>query len=238
MALCGITARNDEQAELISSLMDKNVRLTLIDGALGSGKTLIATAFAMHLYLGNERKLKANKIIITRPIGKNILGTLPGDEIQKVFPYLGGFTSAIEVINETQVGAYRAFEHGIRTGLSLFNFDSKQFKMTFAQDYIEDHILVKSLDTVNGFSFKDAVILVDEAQNAPLQDLKKIIGRASENTRVVIMFDTKQKEFKNDQDGCEKLIDAVMNYGDQELIKYHKLTKVERSKLAEFADKL
>lgn len=213
MSICGISGRNEEQKELIATLCDKNVDLTIIEGALGSGKTLIATAFAMDLYTRN----KADKIVISRPMVPDEdedIGFLPGTEEEKLDPYLAGFHCAIDVIEGYKYGAKHEWSSGLLDG----------------------RIEAKSLATIKGASYKHAVMMLDEAQDATLSQIKKFIGRASSHSKVIVMGDNKQKSRENHH-GFLDLISKVHD-NNYDFIKYVKLTKVERSKLAAFADKL
>jgi PhoH-like ATPase len=213
MALMKITAKNDEQKELIASLCDKSIELIIIDGALGSGKTLIATAYALDMFSRN----KIDKIVISRPMvcdEDEDMGFLPGTEQEKLDPYLSGFNCAVEFINRVSYGAKDTWNQGLQTG----------------------QIEGKSLATIKGASYDNAILLLDEAQDATLSQIKKFIGRASSHSKVIVMGDNRQKS-KDKYVGFQELIDKAL-YSNHSFIKYVRLNQVERSQLAAFADKL
>lgn len=215
MSVCGISGKNEEQKELIRAVLDKNIDLIVVQGALGSGKTIVVTACALELCIG---KTGFDNIVISRPMipdeGEDI-GFLPGDELEKIGPYLSGFHCAAQEL------------------------DSLSSKMNYYQEMImgesSDCITTaKSLATVKGASYSHSILILDEAQCATLSQLKKWIGRSSRHSKVVILGDVGQKSNEKN-DGFERLIDIAENSG-KDFIKVIRLTKVERSRLAEFAD--
>jgi PhoH-like ATPase len=213
MALCNITAKNDKQKEVVRALCDRNIDLIIIDGALGSGKTLLATAYALDQFSRN----RIDKIVISRPMINDLdenIGFLPGTEQEKLDPYLTGFNCSVEFINSVDYGAKDTWMQGLGSG----------------------QIEGKSLATIKGASYNNAILMLDEAQDATLSQIKKFIGRASSHSKVIIMGDNKQKS-REKFVGFEALIDKVI-YGDYDFIKYVKLNIVERSRIADFADKL
>lgn len=217
MAVCGITARNEGQKKLIKSILDKNIDLTIVNGALGSGKTLVVTACAVELL----NRFKVDRIVVTRPMvpdQNEAIGHLPGTEEQKLDPYLGGFHCAALEIDELT-----GFRHEVQ---KTFNPEIPPF----------GSVITKSLATIKGCSYSNSIMILDEAQDATLSQLKKFIGRAGRNTKVIVMGDLKQKSNKN-MVGFDLLI-AEAEKGTHDFINLIKLTEVERSRLADFADKL
>lgn len=217
MSVAGISGKNEEQKELIRAMLDKNVDLVVLKGALGSGKTLVVTACAIELY--NNRHGIAN-IVITRPMvpdDNEEIGFLPGTEEEKLSPYLGGFYCAAQEID-------------------LLNGKMKDATEIIMGEAPKCPTIAKSLATIKGCSYSDSIMILDEAQDATLSQLKKFIGRAGRGSKVVVMGDLRQKSNTNNT-GFEQLIAEAEKSG-KDFIKVLELIKVERSRLAEFADKL
>lgn len=216
MSVCGISGRNTGQKQFIKAMLNKDIDLVIVQGALGSGKTLVATACAAHLV--QQYKGQA-KIVISRPMvpdeGEEI-GFLPGTEEEKLEPYLGGFRCAAEEIDN----------------ITNFKYDVKKLMSGSFESPTE----AKSLATIKGCSYSDAVLILDEAQDATMSQIKKFIGRAGNGTKVVVIGDVRQKS-KKSATGFEQLISKVCT-NDHDFIRYVELTEVERSRLADFADKL
>lgn len=98
MSICGLVGRNKEQKDLVKTLMDDGVQLVIVDGGLGSGKTIVVTAYA----IDQCKNRKFDQMLITRPMvpdrGEEI-GYLPGTELEKLDPYLGCFHCAAEELH-------------------------------------------------------------------------------------------------------------------------------------------
>ena len=218
--ITGITGKNDEQKELIAHLCNPDIDLVVINGQLGSGKTLISTAYALHAY--NE--LDTRKIVISRPMvpdKEEDIGFLPGNIDEKMAPYLEGFESAIDFLDEVNQG-------GMNSGVN------HQWNLLKKDNTVEAFPLA----TIKGASFRNAVLILDEAQDATLSQLKKFIGRAGKGTKVIIMGDPGQITNNKIKSGLETLCDTILYGNNKDFIRFVKLNKVERSRLAQFADKL
>ena len=219
MSVCGIVGKNPEQKEMIKTILDKDIDLIIVNGALGSGKTLLSLACALHLH---ERG-KVDSIIISNPgqcTKRQNKGHLPGTERDKLDPFLGGFYCAAEEIDRDNGYGNSARE--------LVAGTNDRYPV----------IKAKELAYLKGSSFAFTLMILDEAQDADLSELRQFIGRASRGTKVIIMGDPKQLADER-INGLTALINYVENMKKQpDFIKVVTLTQVERSRLAEFADKL
>ena len=159
----GISARNKEQQFALYALRSK-IPLVCLTGIAGSGKTFLTLMASLEGL--NERKYE--RIILTRPIqtvGKDI-GFLPGDMKEKMAPWLS------PVIDN--------FRHAFK--------DVTYFETMITKGNIE----VAPLPYIRGRTFSDCIIIVDEAQNATVHELKTVITRTGNNSKIVLLGDTGQ----------------------------------------------
>ncbi len=159
----GVKARNKEQQFALYALRSK-IPLVCLTGIAGSGKTFLALMSALEGL--NERRYE--RIVLTRPIqtvGKDI-GFLPGDMKEKMSPWLS------PVIDN--------FRHAFK--------DVTYFEAMIAKGNIE----VAPLPYIRGRTFSDCLIIVDEAQNATVHELKTVITRTGNNSKIVLLGDTDQ----------------------------------------------
>lgn len=159
----GIRARNKEQNFAIHALRSK-IPLVCLTGIAGSGKTFLTLMASLECL--NERKYE--RIILTRPIqtvGKDI-GFLPGDMSEKMAPWLS------PVLDN--------FKHAFK--------DVTYFETMMSKGNIE----VAPLPYIRGRTFSDCIIIVDEAQNATVHELKTVITRTGDNSKIVLLGDTDQ----------------------------------------------
>ena len=159
-----IEAKNKEQVFALNLLLDDSIPLVTLTGMPGSGKTYLTLMTAINLI----EKQKKNRIIFTRPIqtvGKDI-GFLPGTLNEKMAPWLAPIVDNFR----NQFGDLSYFDIMIEKGT----------------------IDVAPLSYIRGRSFNDAVIIVDEAQNATVHELKTVITRTGNNSKVVLLGDIEQ----------------------------------------------
>lgn len=160
----GLTPRNIHQALALNLLMDPNMHLVSLTGAAGSGKTILALAAAIEMTI-EERRF--NKIIVTRstpPLAEEH-GFLPGTEEEKMDPWLGAISDNIEALHVSDASP------------------------TGSIQYVKEraNIQFKALNYIRGRSFQRALILIDECQNLTPHQMKAIITRAGEGSKVVCL---------------------------------------------------
>ena len=210
----GVKPKNKEQKCGLELLMDNDVPLVSLIGRAGSGKTLMAILAGLEQVLGNENG-KYNKIVISRPVqtlGKDI-GFLPGTMEEKMAPWMKPI------------------------------FDNMQYIMgkdkTFIEMYLQKGIIeIEALAYIRGRSISNAFIIIDEAQNLTAHEVKTIITRVGENTKIVLTGDIEQIDNIYTNETSNGLTYAVEKFKNSNLSGHITFKKGERSKLATEASKL
>lgn len=160
----GLTPRNLEQAMAMSLIANEDVDMTVMTGPAGSGKTLIALAYGLHAILEEGRYSKLIVARSTPPIAEDI-GFLPGTEEEKMAPWLAAFDDNLEILHGTDESC------------------------TGSIDYVKEraNIQFKSLNFMRGRSFNNAYIIIDEAQGLTQFQLKSVISRVGQDSKIVVL---------------------------------------------------
>ncbi len=212
----GIEPRNAEQAFAMNVLLDDEVKLVALTGKSGTGKTLLALAAALH------KNDSYKQILLARPIvalGNKDLGFLPGDEKQKIAPYMQPLFDNLNVIKHN------------------FSYQGKEIRLIEDMQKNEQ-LVIEALAYIRGRSLSDTFFIVDEAQNLTPHEIKTIITRAGEGTKIVFTGDIQQIDspyldmFSN---GLVYMIDRMRG---QSIFAHINLVKGERSFLSELASDL
>jgi PhoH-like ATPase len=212
----GIKPRNAEQAFAMDALLNPDIPLVTLTGKAGTGKTLLALAAALH----SKRSYK--QIFLARPavpLGNKDIGYLPGDINSKLHPYMQPLYDNLSVI-ENKLSGESSKGGGIRELL-----DSEK-------------IVVTPLSYIRGRSIVKVFFIVDEAQNLTPHEIKTIITRAGEKTKVVFTGDIFQIDhpyLDTQSNGLSYLIERMKG---QKLYAHINLEKGERSELSEVAIQL
>jgi PhoH-like ATPase len=215
--MCGITSRNLEQAFAFDALMDDDIKLVALQGLAGSGKTLISLAAALDKVLYEEQY---NKIVVTRPIisvGKE-LGFLPGSCLDKMEPWMKPIYDALDKIIE----------------LDRLTGKSK-IPATLEKDSI---IEVAPLSYIRGRSIEQAIIIVEEVQNLTPHEIKTLITRVGEGSKIILNGDIGQIDTPYLDSKSNALAHVISKFQNNNIFAYIKLLKSERSKLAELAARM
>ncbi len=210
----GVVPRNKEQSFAYDLLFDDDIPLVSLIGKAGSGKTLMAIASGLEQTLG-MKTAKYRKIIISRPVqplGKDI-GFLPGTMQDKMLPWLKPIQDNIQHIMGDD-----------RTMLSAYVERGK--------------IEIEALTYIRGRSISNAFVIIDEAQNLTAHEVKTIITRIGENTKIVLTGDIEQIDNVYTNETSNGLTYAVEKFKESELAGHITFRKGERSKLATAAAKL
>ena len=216
VAAYGITPRNAEQTFALSALMNTDIQLVTVSGKAGTGKTLLALAAAL------ERRRYYRQIFIARPIvplSNRDMGFLPGDIQAKLDPYIQPLFDNLGVIQN-----------------QFPEQDSNNRRVKELLD--EGKLVVAPLSYIRGRSLVKIYFIVDEAQNLTPHEVKTIITRAGENTKVVFTGDIFQIDhpyLDAYSNGLSYLIDKMQG---QKIYAHINLEKGERSELAELASNL
>lgn len=211
-----IKPRNAEQAFAVNALLNDDIKLVALQGVAGTGKTLIALASAL------EQKHKYNQIILARPIiplSNRDIGFLPGDANEKISPYMQPLWDNLKFIK------------------SQFKSTEKKSKIL---DEMEEsgELSITALAFIRGRSLSNVMFIIDEAQNLTPHEVKTIITRAGEGTKVVFTGDINQIDtpyMDEESNGLTYVIDRLKGHP---LFASVRLEKGERSELANLANEL
>ncbi|MBW6515199.1 MAG: PhoH family protein [Candidatus Cloacimonetes bacterium] len=220
----GIKARNDEQTMAIDLLLDDKVQMVSLIGKAGTGKTLIAIAAGLQKVVEENRY---SRLVISRPIsplGKD-LGYLPGTKGEKFDPWMQPIYDNMEILIHS---------HGEQEESRNGKIFSK--KRPSINDYL-DHgfIELEPLTYIRGRSLPDQYIIIDEAQNLTPHEMKTIITRAGEGTKIVLTGDPYQIDIPYLDSESNGLSMSVEKLKKEEIVGHITLEKGERSRLADIA---
>ena len=212
----GIVPRNAEQSFALEILNDPNIKLVALTGKAGTGKTLLALASAL------KQADMFKQILLARPIvalANKDLGFLPGDEKQKIAPYMQPLFDNLNVI---------------KAQLTPGSPDIKRI------DDLQknNQLVIEALAFIRGRSLSETFCIIDEAQNLTPHEVKTIITRAGEGTRMVFTGDIQQIDspyLDAQSNGLAYMVDKMKG---QELFAHINLIKGERSELSELASNL
>ena len=211
----GIDSRNKEQAFAIDMLMDPNVKIVSLIGRAGSGKTLLAIAAGLQQTIGlRTDENHYSRLIVSRPVqplGKDI-GFLPGTMEEKMLPWL----------------------MPIQDNLKFLMGDRANMQMYMEKGKIE----IEALTYIRGRSIANAFIVIDEAQNLTKHEIKTIITRIGEGTKIVLTGDIEQIDNVYVNETSNGLAHAVENFKQYPISGHVTFTKGERSELATLASKV
>lgn len=212
----GIEPRNAEQSFAFEVLNDPEIKLVALTGKAGTGKTLLALAAA----LGQQADYK--QILLARPVvalSNKDLGFLPGDAQEKVAPYMQPLFDNLNVIKHQ------------------FAANSSEIKRLEDMQKSEQ-LVIEALAFIRGRSLSETYCIIDEAQNLTPHEIKTIITRAGEGTKMVFTGDIQQIDqpyLDSQSNGLVYMIDRMR---DQNLFAHVNLVKGERSRLSELASNL
>ncbi|MGG1877721.1 PhoH family protein [Paenibacillus cisolokensis] len=207
----GISARNAQQRMALELLLNDDIPLVTITGKAGTGKTLLALAAGLSK-VEDEHKYK--KLLIARPVvpmGKDI-GYLPGEKDEKLRPWMQPIYDNLEYLFDTKKAG-----------------DIDKILMGLGS------IQVEALTYIRGRSIPGQFIIVDEAQNLSRHEVKTIVSRAGEGSKVILMGDPEQIDHPYLDAVSNGLTYVVERFKQEGLSGHITLTKGERSKLAQLA---
>lgn len=212
----GIEPRNAEQSFALDVLSDPDVKLVAVTGKAGTGKTLLALAAAL------SQLTTYKQILLARPIvalSNKDIGFLPGDANEKVAPYMQPLFDNLNVIKHQFAP----------TSTEVKRLDDMQKS---------GQLVIEALAFIRGRSLSETYCIIDEAQNLTPHEIKTIITRAGEGTKMVFTGDIQQIDqpyLDSQSNGLVYMIDRMR---DQSLFAHINLVKGERSQLSELASNL
>jgi PhoH-like ATPase len=203
----GIRPKNEEQRVAFHLLKENKIPLKIISGVAGSGKTLAACAHALHHM--ESRKSNIKKIVIAKsmtPVGREI-GHLKGDMKEKVRPWLGPF-----------------YDNFLQCGVTPYEIDDMMHN---------GELEITPITFSQGRSITDAIIIIDEVQNLPMDVIKQIVTRAAEGSQIILLGDQTQKFERGIKDLT--LNNLIEKSGPSPLVGHVHLSKSLRSAIADWA---
>ena len=212
----GIEPRNAEQTFALNALLNDDIKLVCITGKAGTGKTLLAFAAAL------EKANTYKQILLARPIvalANKDIGFLPGTEKDKIAPYMQPLFDNLNVIKHQ------------------FSAESREINAINDMQH-SGQLVIEALAFIRGRSLSDAYIIVDEAQNLTPHEIKTIITRAGENTKVVFTGDVQQIDHPYLDMLSNGLAYTIDKMKGQTIFAHVNLIKGERSYLSELASNL
>jgi PhoH-like ATPase len=230
----GIRCRNKEQIFSMDLLMNPDIKLVTLTGKAGCGKTLLALAAGLEQLdtLGN--KSTYHKLVVSRPVqpvGRDI-GFLPGTLEEKMEPWIAPIRDNLEYLlgSSMKQSAFRRKKNEDQGR----GFKDPYLELMQQKGLIE----IEAISYIRGRSIPNTFMIIDEAQNLSMHELKTIITRVGENTKIVLTGDIEQIDnvhvdtFTN---GLTYAVEKFKNYG---LSGHVTLLKGERSELATLASKI
>ena len=211
----GISPRNEEQTFALDVLLNPDIKLVSLTGTAGTGKTLLALAAALTQADQYDQILLARPVI---PLKNQEIGFLPGDAKEKIGPYMLPLYDNLSVIKK--------------------NFGVSSRENVRIEDMLRtEKLLISPLAYIRGRSLSKVFFIVDEAQNLTPHEVKTIITRAGEGTKIVFTGDIQQI----DQPYLDKWSNGLTHLGEklygEELFAHINLIRGERSELSELAGK-
>lgn len=207
----GITARNAQQRMALELLLNDDIPLVTLSGRAGTGKTLLTLAAGL-MKVEDEHKYK--KLLIARPVvpmGKDI-GYLPGEKEEKLRPWMQPIYDNLEYLFDTK-----------KSG------DLDKILMGLGS------IQVEALTYIRGRSIPGQFIIIDEAQNLSRHEVKTIVSRVGEHSKIVLLGDPEQIDHPYLDAQSNGLTYLIENFKEESISGHVNLEKGERSKLAQLA---
>jgi PhoH-like ATPase len=211
----GITHKNVEQKCAIDALLDDSIKLVTITGKAGSGKTLLALACALEKVAGESKYQRINIARPVVPMGNDI-GYLPGEINDKLGPWMQPIFDNLEFLcasNQNAQDVYRELEN-------------------------DGIIKIEPLTYIRGRSIPNQFIILDEAQNTTIHEIKTILTRVGENTKIIVTGDPDQIDNPKLDSTNNGLSYIIEKFKDQKIAAHIHLSKCERSELAEIASEI
>lgn len=240
---CGIKPKNLQQKMAYELIMNDDIPFVTVIGPAGTGKTILSLAPAIEKAILND---VYSRVILVRPVvaaGEDI-GYLPGDESEKLKPWMGSFYDAFERLNRIKpIGKEKAKDskEDNKNKLSALNDKNGLRSSELLLEELKEKGLIemKTFTYMRGRSLSDAIVIIDEAQEMTPHLAKLMLTRAGENTKIIMIGDPSDNQIDNVlvDSKSNGLVYVVDRLKESPLAAHMTLTKVERSPLAKMAEK-
>ena len=212
-----IEFRHAEQVIAFNNIFRTDTPLTIIQGEVGSGKTLISLMAAIARTFGESSNMLYDKILLTRapvPINKSFeLGFMPGEKEDKMAEWISGFTSNLKF---------------------LFEVNKREKEENRAYELLQLHFEPVSIASIQGLSVNDQILIVDEAQLLDSNTLKQVMSRIADGSKLVLLLDPKQTYGANrGNEGYKKILPYCKN---NPMIDFINLQHIQRSELTKMVN--
>jgi PhoH-like ATPase len=214
-AVWGVVARNREQNFALSLLMDPECDFVTLTGTAGTGKTLMTLAAGLSQVMDDRRYTEIIVTRVTVPVGEDI-GYLPGNEEEKMSPWMGALDDNLEVLSKSEGSA-------------------GEWGRAATNDLVRSKIKIKSMAFMRGRTFLNKFVIIDEAQNLTPKQMKTLITRAGPGTKIVCLGNLAQIDTPYLTEGSSGLTFAVDRFKGWPHSGHITLARGERSRLADFA---
>jgi PhoH-like ATPase len=214
-AVWGVTARNREQNFAMNLLMDPECDFITLTGTAGTGKTLMTLAAGLSQVMEDRRYTEIIVTRVTVPVGEDI-GFLPGNEEEKMGPWMGALDDNLEVLAKSDNSA-------------------GEWGRAATNDLVRSKIKIKSLNFMRGRTFLNKFVLIDEAQNLTPKQMKTLITRAGPGTKIVCLGNLAQIDTPYLTEGSSGLTYVVDRFKGWPHSGHVTLARGERSRLADYA---
>ena len=229
----GLRPRNKEQTFSFELLLDPSIKLLTLTGRAGCGKTLLALAAGLEQLDGVGSKKTYQKLIVSRPVqpvGKDI-GFLPGTLQEKMEPWISPIRDNLEFLLGSGKKSSRRRRSEDPTSVG---FKDPYLELMQQRGLIE----IEAITFIRGRSIPNAFIIIDEAQNLSMHELKTIITRVGEGTKIVLTGDIEQIDNVHVDAFTNGLTYAVERFKEYDISGHVTLLKGERSALASLASQI
>lgn len=207
--------KNKEQRFALELLLDPDVPVVCLDGPAGTGKTILSVAAGLEQVMNGRRYQRVCVYRPVVPVGKADVGFLPGTLDEKLDPWMAAITDAVYALTERR---------SVDDARNVLDEMRQRGQLT-----------MESVAHLRGRTLHDSFIIVDEAQNLPPQLAKTLVTRVGADSKIVFTGDTAQIDAAFLSESTNALSVLVSAFTGQELFGQIRLTKGERSRLAELA---
>lgn len=232
--VCGLKPRNKEQNFSLDLLTNPDIKLVTLTGAAGTGKTILALAAGLHQLKTFGEQPTYDKVIVSRPVqplGRDI-GFLPGSIDEKMEPWLAPIRDNLDFL-------FSGAQHKIS---QKTNRNKKDHELTqepyFSLLQDKGLIEIEAITFIRGRSIPNSFIVIDECQNLSVHELKTILTRSGEGSKVVLVGDLEQIDNSHLDIYTNGLSYAIERFKEHSIAAHVTLLKGERSQLATLASKI